>query len=347
MREQDVAETVRRRLEQELGRRGLLLTDAQLAAADADIAAEGKRLLRAMLTRCYPHARDDPSFEVAFASERTAARLSAALVFGAATARLLAPEVADEVMTLCAIFNLGIGLIDSLCDGSSETGLALLGLLDRHGLVAAAAEPRARGWLCHDAPPALASEPTAAFTIEIVETFFASLHDAYGEAADAELRHAVGARLQAALKAERRSVDPVGGERSVESSRLTSVLPFVVIETLARREPAAVETAGTLIGEALWRIDDLVDLCDDAASGALNALLVLYGEPGRAVETGAVARAAAQAGDALRDGLALAGGERRSFLCFVQRYAGVGPSAASITSSNSSSSTGRSTSGGI
>jgi len=50
------------------------------------------------------------------------------------------------------------------------------------------------------------------------------------------------------------------------------VLPFEIIETLAT---GATTAAGTDLGEAMWRIDDLVDLGRDASSGALNWIVEL------------------------------------------------------------------------
>jgi hypothetical protein len=125
------------------------------------------------------------------------------------------------------------------------------------------------------------------------------------------------------------------------------VLPFQIIETLARGEQAPAEpTAGTQLGEALSRIDDLVDLCQDARSGSLNAVLLTAatgaGRPGECELLAALERlaasaeigcAAAEAAELLRVGLQLAGGgdasedhlPTASFLHFIQRYAGIAP----------------------
>ena len=94
----------------------------------------------------------------------------------------------------------------------------------------------------------------------------------------------------------------------------------------------------------MWRIDDLVDLVQDAESGALNGVLTAAtAEPGcaadrdhavsleRVLASGAVPVAAAQAAASLDAGLAAAPGGtpeipgRRLFLSFVQRYAGLQP----------------------
>jgi hypothetical protein len=264
------------------------------------------------------------------------------------TTRLLAPhEHAPSVELLSAIFNLGIGLVDSLCDHDTNTGIALLELVRAHDLVAAAKEPRPRGWLRATLPPALAHDATATFTADIVEAFFATLHAVYPGSTWSRHRCGVGRQLEAALEAERRSVarpgDGAAVEELLECSRLTSVLPFEIVAALAGGDDTE---AATLLGEAMWRIDDLVDLDDDARSGALNALLL---------SASSADAAAAEAAEKLEAGLRRASGDRptvldhqpsRAFLCFVQRYAGIVPSPASIASSNAASSTGRSPSGG-
>ena len=168
----------------------------------------------------------------------------------------------------CATFNLGIGLVDGLCDEDAETGAALLELVQGQDVASAAAEPRGRGWLHTTLPTALAEDHTVAFTVDIIEAFFEKLHDVYPDEAWLQQRRGVGTQLEAALEAERRSVvrpaDGATREQLIECSRLTSVLPFQIIEVLAGGDHAPTErTAGTLLGEAMWRIDDLVDLCED------------------------------------------------------------------------------------
>jgi hypothetical protein len=305
-----IEQAVTRRLEIELAARGLLLTTDELAAAEAEAAQRGAQLLRSVVDRCYPGAR------LGFESDRAAERLAAALVFGAETARVLGPPATPEAEVLCAIFNLGIGLVDNLCDDDAETGLALLELVQGHGLVEAAEHPRARGWLRAALPQALARDHTAAFTADIVETFFAALHDVFPGDERLQHRRLVGERLEAALDAERASVLRDPSDQLLECSRLTSVLPFQIIEILADGD----RRAGTLLGEAMWRIDDLVDLRQDAGSGALNSILLAATNDLEAD----VGRAAAEAAEKLRAGLA--GRPGRSFLYFIQRYASIPPS---------------------
>ena len=319
--ERAIGEAVARRLETELGDRGLLLDADELAAAEVEAAQRGARLLAGVVRLCYP-ASDEPAVE--FDSERNAARIAAALAFGSATARVLAPggEPAEPVELLCAMFSLGIGLVDSLCDNAPETGAALLRLVEAQDLADAADEPRARGWLRATVPPALAADPTVAFTVEIIEAFYEALNASY----PADLRRRAGAQLCAALEAERRSVARSAAEtpreQLLESSRLTSVLPFEIVETLAGGDRGA----GTQLGEAMWRIDDLVDLCQDARSGALNGVLLEAGSLERLLDSADISDAAREAAESLRAGLTHANvRDAVSFLCFVQHYAGIAP----------------------
>jgi hypothetical protein len=343
--EQAVSETVTRRLESALGDRGLLLSIDELTAAEAAAAQQGSRLLAVVIDRCYPeHRRAGATFE--FDSDRAAARLAAALEFGAVTARVLARgELGGSVELLCAIFNLGIGLVDGICDEDAETGGALLELVQEQDLVQAAEGPRPRGWLGDTLPPTLAEDHTVAFTVDIIEVFFETLHAVYPDDAWLHLRRRIGAQLCTALDAERESVTGAAGlsglERLIESSRLTSVLPFQIIEALAGGDRAHMEpTAGTLLGEAMWWIDDLVDLCQDARSGALNGVLLTATQGAgaaaleRLLDSTEVARASEQAAESLLAGLQVAGDgsgpthaqpSSKTFLYFIQRYAGISP----------------------
>ena len=345
--EEALNDAVAYHLETELGDRGLLLTADGLAAAEAEADQWGARLLRSVIHRCYPISEQGQALAFEFQSDRDAARLATALAFGAVTARVLspsehAPESTSSVDLLCAIFNLGIGLVDGLCDQDAEIGEAVLGVVQGQDLINAAEEPRGRGWLRAVLPPRLADH-TVAFTADIIETFFETLHALRPDDAWLQYRRRLGAQLEAALEAERQSVvrSPQGSARDlIDCSRLTSVLPFQIIEALARGDHAATDrSAGTLLGEAMWRIDDLVDLCDDARNGALNGLLVVATEQTGGDVVAALERllastdltdAACRAADSLLAGLQTAGAHRsRSFLSFIQRYAGIAPREAS------------------
>jgi hypothetical protein len=344
-----LSEAVAAALERELAARGLLLDEDAFAAAEAEVAEEGAWLLAEAARRCVPALRDGPAVRVAFADDDTAARLAAALAFGAVSARVLAPpgrRPAAEVELLCAIFNVALGLVDDICDHDAETGGLLLGLVGAAG----PAGGHERGWLRSAVPPALRRDHTVAFAVEVLEVLFEALDGVDG-------RDAVAARLEAALDAERCTLGDAAG---AGASRGSSVLPFEIIETLAEGAPASGGTSrGTRLGEAMWRIDDLVDLLDDAASGAPNGLLLEAGTLERVVESGLIGRTAARAAADLEAALRPAGDDRavRSFLFFVQRYAGLAPrrqsrtagsaSPASITSSSAASSTGRSPTGGM
>ena len=347
--EQAVGDAVARRLEAELGDRGLLLTADDLAAATVEAARRGRELLPRVIARCYPSEPQGAALTVEFDDDHAVARIETALAFGAATAGVLGRgergvgPSASSIELICAMFNLGIGLVDSLCDLDATTGDALLALVQGQDLAAASEDPRERGWLRAEAPPALAEDPAAAFTVAIVETFFELLHESYPNGTWLTLRRAVGAQLCAALAAERQTVvrppDGLTREELIECSRLTSVLPFQIIQTLACGADAPREPSpGTRLGEALWRIDDLVDLCDDAGSGSLNGVLLAAtqtdGRPSehdllaaleRLIASQAIGLAAAEAGDWLLDGLEGSGDDQPLFRQFVQRYAGIAP----------------------
>jgi hypothetical protein len=310
-------ETVARRLAAELGDRDLLLAPDALAAAELDAARDGSRLLGLLLRRRY----GDGALAVEFGSDAAAARVEGALAFGAAAARVLAPgALGPERELICATFNLGIGLVDGLCDGDAAAGAALLDEIARRDMAGAVEEPRPPGWLRDALPPELADNAAAAFTADVVEAFFATLHAAYPGAPSLPFRRGVAARLGAALDAERRTVaGPAGlsADELIECSRLTSVLPFEIIETLAA---GAATPLGARLGEAMWRVDDLVDLVQDARSGALNAILVAAATPTDVLD--AIPAAAAEAADKLET--TLSGREAAAqFLAFVQRYAGI------------------------
>jgi hypothetical protein len=313
-----IDETVARRLATELGERGLLLAPEALAAAELESAHAGGRLLALLLRRCY--GDDAPAVE--FGSDAVAARIEGALAFGAATARVLATEELDlERELICATFNLGIGLVDGLCDGDAATGAALLDTIALHDMAGAVEAPRDRGWVRDALVPDLAQDPAAAFTADVVEAFFATLHLAYSGDTSASFRRGVAAQLGAALEAERRTVAGAEGttrDELIACSRATSVLPFEIIETLAT---GATTAAGTKLGVAMWRIDDLVDLGQDASSGALNAILLAATTPEDLRET--IPQAAAEAAAKLDEALAARDG-RDALVAFVQRYAGIG-----------------------
>jgi hypothetical protein len=340
-----IEQAVTDRLATELDTRGLLLTAERFADAEAQAAGDGERLLTSVIHRCYPLSEFDTQIlTLEFDSELEASRVRSALAFGAATAALLMsprqPEgCPDSIELLSAIFNLGIGLIDGVCDEDLDAGLRLLELLELGNVAdaAAARQPRPRGWLRVRLPAELESDPTVSFAADVVETFFATLHATYPGDSWMHLRRRVGDQLAAALDAEHSSLasslpDAVPGQLT-QYSYATSVLPFEVVGTLTRGDHAP--RAAQFLGEAMWRIDDLVDLCDDARTGALNAVLLATAGSGRdALEqllaSGHIARAAAHAAESLLRGIEIAdghvvAGSRDVFLQFIARYAGIVP----------------------
>ena len=339
----DVAVT--RHLEAELGARRLLLSSADLAIAESKTAALGRRLTTSVLQQCYPKT---DGLTVEFERTDDIGRIGAALAFGAVTSRVLASGVGEgigrqaAVELLCGTFNLAIGLVDGICDGDAAAGEQLLAHFRDADLIGAAKRQRCPGWLHAEVPIFLAADDGVAFTVSVIEAFFETLHTVYGDNAD--VRRIVGEQLADALRAEigsvRRPLTALSAEHRIECSRATSVLPFEIIETMTTADRAT-SLAGTMMGEALWRIDDLVDLVDDARVGALNAVLLDASGP-RGTRDGyeiadlhavlastRIDSAAAEAAERLRDGLRMAGvsvgDDRDMFLLFVQRYAGIEP----------------------
>ena len=201
----------------------------------------------------------------------------------------------------------------------------------------AARQPRPRGWLRVQLPAEMETDASVSFAADVVETFFATLHATYPGDPWSDLRARVGDQLAAALEAERSSLVSSRSDASLgqltQYSYATSVLPFVIVGTISLSDFAP--RAAQCLGEAMWRIDDLVDLCDDARTGALNAILLAAtgpdrGELERLLMSDHIARAAAQAADSLSRGVEPADGHvgtcaRNVFLQFIARYAGIVP----------------------
>src|SRR4029079_13400984 len=131
-----------------------------------------------IIARCCPsESEGGVGLTVEFDDEHAAGRIETALAFGAAAAGVLGrgergvQQSAGSIELICAMFNLGIGLVDSLCDADAATGEALPTLLQGQDLAAASEAPRERGWLRAEVPPALAEDPATAFTVEIIESF--------------------------------------------------------------------------------------------------------------------------------------------------------------------------------
>lgn len=331
---------VRWHLETELGEQNLLLNSAELAVAERKTTTLGRRLMRTIMMQCYPKS---DGLTVEFERTDDIGRIGAALAFGAVTSGVFASSIESlrraDAELLCGTFNLAIGLVDGICDTDTATGEQLLDHVHDVDIIGAAKNRRGPGWLHAGMPLDLGADHGVAFTLSVIEAFFENLHNVYAD--DADVRRRVGDQLVEALRAETDSVHrplaALSAERSIECSRATSVLPFEIIATMATAD-GATPSAGTVLGEAMWRIDDLVDLIDDAQVGALNAVLLdassRRGRQNRyeiadleAVLTSSrIASAAAEAADLLGRGLRPAAvDDRHAFLQFVQRYAGIDP----------------------
>lgn len=349
-----IIELVNDSLRAELDSRGLLLTRAAAFSATEEAERLGAALLLRLIIHLFPRVQPDGrATAIEFDNPDVTKRIALALTFGAVTARLLTtpqpptdeshdPDASLDL--LCAMFNLGIGLVDGVCDGTPALGRQLLREIRASDVSAAARKGWTRDRMLSALPTHLASDPTVVFTARVIEGFFDLLHSRHPVGHADSLRHRIGALMEQALEAESQSVCRTAGlgdvDQMVEWSRRTSVLPFQVIEHLATGAPnLAPVTAGTLLGEAMWRIDDLVDLADDAASGSLNAVLLnmrrQWGTAStpdvltKALTSGVIPLTAAHAVQLLDSGLAAASGsgtpgeERDVFVSFVQRYAGI------------------------
>ncbi len=341
--ESSIDAAVARHLQNTLGAGGLLLNSADLRMAATTNAALGRWLMERLLGECYPEAE---GLAVQFERAGDMARIGSALAFGAVTSRVFAAEHdvvrrRSPVEYVCGVFNLAIGLVDGICDGDTTIGVQLLDHCHDADLVDAAIGRRRRGWLQSPLPGHLAEDSAVAFTVTVIEVFFAILHDLYLDRP--HVRRIVGQQLTEALHAETGSVrDPftaLSAARRVGCSKATSVLPFEIISTIANAGTVSdFRSPATMLGEAMWRIDDLVDLVDDARCGALNALLLAAcGRRGTHAEydvadlayllgSADIVAAATDAAQRLHEGLRAAevtGDDRRAYLAFVQRYAGI------------------------
>jgi hypothetical protein len=347
---------VRSALAHALGTRGLLLDSDAAAAAMAANRQTGRRLLGELLKHCYGVSPEHGA-SVRFGDDADATRVELAVAFGAVTGQLLAPpdRARDpQIQLLCGAFNLGIGLIDGLCDRDAPIGLSLLEAV-------AGADVRGgtrRGWpagrLVSRLPVGLLADSAALFVARVIEAVLELLQSVHPGVAGQRTRDEVGRLLLDALEAEVRSVAPrqgIAGLRQLrECSRRTSVLPFRIIEWLATEdlgaagsEPpatadpeAAAMTPGVVLGEAMWRLDDLVDLVADLERGALNGILLDVPtangpDPDRSAvlselhDSGVVTMVAARAAELLAQSHGGPGAVESwpGFLAFVQTYAGL------------------------
>jgi hypothetical protein len=342
--ESSIDAAVAHHLQSTLGAGGLLLNSADLRMAETTNAALGRWLMQRLLSECYPEAE---GLALQFERAGDMARIGSALAFGAVTSRVFA--AAHDVIGrrrpveyVCGVFNLAIGLVDGICDGDTAIGVQLLNHCHDADLVDAAMGRRRRGWLQSPLPDHLAEDSAVGFTATVIEVFFALLHDLYLDRP--HVRRIIGQQLTEALQAETDSVrDPftaLSAACRVGCSRATSVLPFEIISTIANAGIVpAVRSPATMLGEAMWRVDDLVDLVDDARYGALNALLLAAcGRRGTHADydvvdltyllgSADIAAAATDAAQRLHQGLQAAevtGDDQRAYLAFVQRYAEIG-----------------------
>ena len=285
-----------------------------LLPADSVAITPAPELLQRVIALSFPeHDLTSQHVEVVFDSTEERTRIEQALLFGWVTADVLSPRGTDDRShLLCAVFNLLIGMIDSFCDTASHNGDALLKSLRTFDAEATAIDLLQEGRMLASLPPAPAVDPTITFIARLIDAFYSVLHETH----TASVRRDVGRLLARALAAEQRSVaaSSAGPGELLEISRNTSVLPFLIMATLVQGDTIA----ATHLGEAMWRIDDLIDFHLDAQCGALNSLFIR-----KTPDCDDIKAVAREAADHLRAGLGTADG--RHFLRFVHRCAGVTP----------------------
>jgi hypothetical protein len=198
-------------------------------------------------------------------------------VTGTACARLLGVrgQAARSSVDWCARFNLGISLVDWLCDEAEAreevAGLPAFALLAGRrsaSRVPVRAEARYLDALAHDLLAELARDA--------------------GPPAAGEPRSALWPSLRRMLRAELASAkpglpSPAGLDAALSQLRLTSVEPFRVMaeRTLlaqgrrpSRSRIAAARRLGRAIGECVWLVDDAADFWHDLGAGRGNRFVI-------------------------------------------------------------------------
>jgi hypothetical protein len=205
------------------------------------------------------------------------------------------PEAAE----LGAVLILGTAAVDQLFDASPRRRDALLTVLSRDLLIAAA--DRSTGQRALTEASRAAPDADIRYVLGLVSAFFLRLTrcdldevwyqricDLLLQAYDAELR-TLASRPPGRLSAE-----------ILQAHLSARVLPFRVISAIqcglcrhacGGSDQGSCARAAQLLGEAVAAVDDLADLCADARRGAANSLLTLSGDPDRAAGLQAPSRA--------------------------------------------------------
>lgn len=295
---------------QTMSSHGLAIAPAARAAILAQDRSHGRRIAASLPAP----SRGCRSFTTGWLRE-----VAATLGFGWGMTRTLAARQGlpfrSQAAELGAVLVIGTAAVDRLCDSAPPRRDALLALLRPDHLRTAA---------IHDGNPVAraardAADPDIRYALGLAADFFARLRRC-------ELDHTWRSRvmelLVQALDAERASLLPPGARPASEdvgrAHVAARVLPFQVIAAaqcglhhhdcpagsgLTERDPAGrdpgrpstrcVMTA-QLLGEAIAAVDDLADVCADAASGAANSLLDTI-PPGQGGATGTTLSTAEQA----------------------------------------------------
>jgi hypothetical protein len=263
----------------ELDEAGLLLADDKYERLRIGALSAGERWLRA-------EARDG-ELTIALAAlgvtPRAAARIYGygwqqtlglvALLHARASERLAAAR-------LGGLFNLGVSLLDLVCDEQPERRARLLDCVTPHFL-----ERQLSG---HGAARRSSGDPAIDYLVALIVDLFA---DARRLASNSSDWSAFSRLIGAMYGGERLAIAARRGEHAPtpevwEALRRKSALPLETMATLAvlasphataSRRDTALEAAA-LAGEAIWIIDDLVDVREDWNAGCWSRPLWLLAQ---------------------------------------------------------------------
>jgi hypothetical protein len=265
---------VRRVLIGRLQASGLALDNEQLSKGLAAQQALGCRELQAMaaeLGNGWAAALQSETF-LGPAGRRFQLRLPYIVAFGAGYAGVLLALVPGRlsqhsaVRGLSALFNLGIVLVDTIMDDPERFG--------RFEAIFRPTDLKARlaGVKPSSAPSTSATSEMSVLG-QLIDAFFEGVQR-LAAGSEPSCLTALGSALSAAYAGQLRSIGAVRDEAAV---RAKSVAPFLVAPSLiglaqSDEDPRQLIAIGTHVGEAFWRIDDLVDFCQDQHRGDPNIL---------------------------------------------------------------------------
>jgi Squalene-hopene cyclase C-terminal domain/Prenyltransferase and squalene oxidase repeat len=191
---------------------------------------------------------------------------------------------------LGALLVLGTAAVDRCCDGSTAQRDALLSVLNRDLIRAAASRDSGQRALANVLDTV--SDPDVRYVVKLIMAFFRQLARC---PLDASWYLLICELLLQAYEAELGTLTaaaPGRIERPAAGAHLAArVLPFEVISAIAcglgrhgcgARAERACARVPRLLGLAVATLDDLADLCPDASAGCVNSLLDSSPDSGQA-----------------------------------------------------------------